>query len=74
MAGLWFSSGTHVASTNKTDCHNITETLLKMVFNTITLTPLTLKGVFKQSQYSGYNPTDSGNKATESIFLSGRWL
>ena len=29
VAGRWFSPGTHVSSTNKTDCHNITEILLK---------------------------------------------
>jgi hypothetical protein len=30
--------GTPVSSTNKTDCHNITEILLKVVLNAITLT------------------------------------
>ena len=38
-AGRWFSSGTPVSSTNKTDRHDITEILLKVVLNTITLTP-----------------------------------
>jgi hypothetical protein len=37
-----FSPGTKVSSTNKTDCHDITEILLKVALNTITLT-LTLK-------------------------------
>jgi len=37
MAGLWFSLGTTVSSTNKTDCHNITEILLKVALNTINL-------------------------------------
>jgi hypothetical protein len=34
--------GTLVSSTNKTDCHNIAEILLKVVLNTVTLmlTPL----------------------------------
>ena len=36
--GQWFSPGTRVSSTNKTDHHNITEILLKMSLNTITLT------------------------------------
>jgi hypothetical protein len=36
--GLWFSEGTPVSSTNKTDCHDITEILLKVVLNTKTLT------------------------------------
>jgi hypothetical protein len=30
--GLWFSPGTLLSSTNKTDCHNITEILLKVAF------------------------------------------
>jgi hypothetical protein len=34
---LWFSPGTPVSSTNKTDCHDITEILLKVALNTITL-------------------------------------
>ena len=37
MAGQWFSPGTPVSSTNKTDRHDITEILLKVVLNTITL-------------------------------------
>jgi hypothetical protein len=36
--GRWFSLGTPVSSTNKTDCHDITEILLKVALNTITLT------------------------------------
>jgi len=39
MAGRWFSPGTSVSSTNKTDRHDITEILLKVALNTITLTP-----------------------------------
>jgi hypothetical protein len=30
VTGRWFSQGTLVSSTNKTDCHNITEILLKV--------------------------------------------
>ena len=38
VAGLWFfPRGTPVSSTNKTDHHNITEILLKVALNTITL-------------------------------------
>jgi hypothetical protein len=36
-AGLWFSPGTMVSSNNKTDHQDITEILLKVVLNTITL-------------------------------------
>jgi len=35
MAGWWFSPGTLVSSINKTDRHDITEILLKVVLNTI---------------------------------------
>ncbi len=35
MADLWFSLGTSVSNTNKTDCHDITEILLKVALNTI---------------------------------------
>ena len=33
-----FFRDTQVSSTNKTDCHDITEMLLKVVLNTITIT------------------------------------
>jgi hypothetical protein len=35
VTGLWFSLGPPVSSTNKTDRHDITETLLKVALNTI---------------------------------------
>ena len=35
MTGLWFSPGSPVSSTNKTDFHNITEILLKVALSTI---------------------------------------
>jgi hypothetical protein len=41
-AGLWFSLGIPVSSTNKTDHHDIAEILLKVVLNTINLTPSSL--------------------------------
>ena len=37
-AGRWISSGTPVSSINKTDRHDITDILLKVTLNTITLT------------------------------------
>jgi hypothetical protein len=37
--GWWFSPGTPVSSSNKTDHHNIAEILLKVALNTTTLTP-----------------------------------
>jgi hypothetical protein len=36
LTGWWFSLGTPVSSTNKTDRHNITEILLKVALNTAT--------------------------------------
>jgi hypothetical protein len=38
MVGMWFSPGTLLSSTNKTDHHDITEILLKVALNTISLT------------------------------------
>ena len=35
MTGQWFSSATPVPSTNKTDCHDITDIVLKVALNTI---------------------------------------
>ena len=35
LSGRWFSPGTPVSSTNKTDRHDIAEILLKVVLNTI---------------------------------------
>jgi len=43
--GLWFSPGTSVSSINKTDCHNITEILLKVALNTIKQTKI-IKSLF----------------------------
>jgi hypothetical protein len=37
-AGRWFSPGTPVSSTNKTDRYDLTEILLKVALNNITLT------------------------------------
>ena len=37
-AGRWFSPGTPVSSTNKTDHHDIVETLLKVPLNNINQT------------------------------------
>ena len=42
VADRWFSPGTPVSSTNKTDHHYIAEMLLKVALNTIILTPLHL--------------------------------
>ena len=36
--GRWFSPGIPVSSTNKTECHDITEIILKVALNTINQT------------------------------------
>ena len=41
--GRWFSPGTPVSSTNKTDCHDITEISLKVALDTITIAPKLLQ-------------------------------
>jgi hypothetical protein len=46
VAGRWFSPGTLVSSTNKTDCHDRTEILLKVVIKAITLTLIFKTTVF----------------------------
>ena len=42
-SGWWFSMGTPVSSTNKTDCHDITEILLKVTLNNTKQTNCLLK-------------------------------
>ena len=42
MTVRWFSPGTPVSSTNKTDHHDITEILLKVALNTINHTKQTV--------------------------------
>jgi len=42
MAGRWFTPGTLISSTNKTDRHDITEILLKEALNTINETNQTI--------------------------------
>ena len=50
-SSVWFSRGTLVSSTNNTDCHYITELLLKVSLNTITLFPHKLGLIFKLQIY-----------------------
>ena len=51
MTGQWFTPGTPVSSTNKTDCHDITEILLTVALNIITLNHM-LKILYMISQSS----------------------
>jgi hypothetical protein len=64
----WFSSGTPVSSTNKTDRDDITEILLKVAFSTITLTIGTLKEIEKPNNLmSFWNKKTKGNKQDSQI-------
>jgi hypothetical protein len=46
VTGQWFSLVTPVSSINKTNCHDITEILLKVVLNTIALSSCMYMYVF----------------------------
>ena len=48
VTGRWFSPGTPFSSSDKTDCHDIIELLLKRALNTITLTLNCFKKVIKR--------------------------
>ena len=52
--GRWFSPGTPISSTNKTDLHDITEMLLKVTLNTIALTIKTQLNGITQYLYLCY--------------------
>ena len=71
-AGRWFSPGTTVSSTNKTDCPDIAEILLKVALNTITLTLIsfykyfyfTLLIMWKTKQYHTVGTIPTTNRKT----------
>ena len=48
-AGLWFSPGTPVSSTNKTDHHDIAEILLKVALDIIPPFRYCQEGLIKQN-------------------------
>jgi len=52
--GQWFSAGTPVSSTNKTDLHNITEILLKVTLNTINQTFLCSDFLLPPQMHANY--------------------
>jgi hypothetical protein len=54
LRGLWFSPGTPVSSTNKTDRHDITEILFKVALNTINHKP-------NHTTFSNYNTFSNEN-------------
>ena len=72
--GQWFSPGTPISSTNKTDCHVITEILLKGVLNTITLTShISTRRIKSPASYVELSITDTGwmqDCAVEVLYLT----
>jgi hypothetical protein len=48
VSDWWFSPGTLVSSTNKTDCYDITEILLKVALNTINLNLMFIMSILFQ--------------------------
>jgi hypothetical protein len=54
VAGWWFSPGTSVSSTNKTDRHDITEILLKVALDTIPKQPIGKSGHISAVSISSY--------------------
>ena len=67
-AGRWFSPGTLVSFTNKTDSHDITEILLKVVLNTINLTLKTVMLILPILKFSLWN----ASYTEESVCVWGR--
>ena len=63
-AGQWFSPGTPVSSTNKTDRHDITDILLKVALNTInhkptiTICPILFKYTYEKMSKQFQNPIE----------------
>jgi hypothetical protein len=60
--GRWFSPGTPVSSTNKTDRHDITEILLKVVLNTITPNPTNNNSCKQRKRLHCDTVIDTGKK------------
>jgi hypothetical protein len=72
VTGLWFSQSILVSS-KKTDRHDITETLLKVTLNTITLTPII---IFPLVVSEGKNETSNARKhkmQTYDIYFASKY-
>jgi hypothetical protein len=75
VASLWFSPGTPLSSTNKTDHHNITQILLKVTLNTITPT-LQFQIIYNSDNFAA--PVilidDNWRYSNEKRILSNFWI
>jgi hypothetical protein len=70
--GRWFSLGTLVSSTNKSYCHDITEILLNVALNTITLTRKCCTGTYQLvliDQYDRDRPYNNPFGNTSPIYV-----
>ena len=76
VAGRWFFPGTPVSPINKTDRHDITEILLKMSLNTITLTQLCRR--LSYLSYKMFNPPNKPDLPSplypKLVYQSGKTL
>ena len=66
VTGQWFSPGTPVSFTNKTDHHDITEILLKVALNTLTLTPILMTVSLFIFDYTGV-------PSYTNVFVTRKW-
>ena len=66
---MWFSPGIPVFSTNKTDHHDISEILLKLVLNTINL-PTSIQDIFFVTKKKAKKENDHYSSATTWLCIS----
>ena len=69
VAGWWLSLWNPVSSTNKTDRHDITEILLKVVLTTITLTPSQSSSIYISFQIHIFQDVDNNFSYWQSFAL-----
>jgi len=59
VSDWWLSPDNPVSSTNKTDCHDITEILLKVALTNITLTPNHSSSIYNSFQIHIFQSVDN---------------
>ena len=68
--GRWFSPGTLVSSTNKTDCHDITEILLKVVVKQHSPNPCLLVCLFVLFDHSMQTLLNAHHSIILTLFIT----